>query len=260
MSQRTAEKAIGLLAERMYERHGIPKQTELPEATALALARGDHVAASLSDDIRLMTMAAGLGGGSGRNGADQDTLEALKLLAVMDGLAEAKFPPRPLQAPAVKSEDDWKKSRGPYRKTRLKQSGLRAEARGLIASSAIFLIGPEEGPVRIGVSKQPMDQLRLMNRHCLLTSYIGFEGYAASNAKAQRTMREVIEYAKDRGLRHPVKTDVLMLPMGTAIEVVMRVAAQIGIALLSKEEKTRTIAEFEKTEWQREDQAFDLGG
>lgn len=257
VSQRAAERAIEVFALRMYSRHSIPAATLVPEAVRIALQRGDPVATVLGDDARLLMMAAGLGGGDGRRKVDRFTSEALALLTIANDRADAAFPPEPVESPARESEfDAWLRSkgaRGPSRQRLMKEAEQEAEARGVFAFRALFLIGPEEGPVRIGVSKQPMDQLRLTNRHCLIDSKLGFERYATSDAKAHRIMHSVLEYAKVRGLRHPNKNDVLTIPMTTAIAVVDRISAQLGIALLTKDEKNRAIAEFERSERERED-------
>lgn len=262
-SQRDAETAVRAIARRIYRRHAITESTSLQDAVAIAAARGDHVAAALSQDRRALAMAAGLAGGNHRKRADRETVDALQLLAVRDTFAEAKFPP----PSATSAAPAWdcaemrvpKGRRGPSSSRRLAQAERKAEARGII-SSALFVMGIDDGPVRVGLSRHPQEQLRLSNRHCLLTSHIGLERYATSNAKAQRVVHAVMDYAKTRGLRHPTKQDVLTVPMNTAIAIVHRMSEQLAIPLLSKEEKARTIAEFERAEWEREDRAFDLEG
>lgn len=259
LSQRTADKAIQLIAGRMYRRHGIPTETGVQEAIAIALDRGDPVASVLADHARLLIIADGFGGGDGRRKVDRFTGEALALLAIANDRADAAFPQKPIKSPTAESEfDAWLRSkgaRGPSRQRLLKETEQRGEARGHFAFRAVFLIGPDEGPVRIGVSKTPADQLRLVNRHCVLDSKLGFEGYAISSVKAQRIMTAVLEQAKNRGLLHPDKrkADTLMMPMMAAIEAVERARERLGIALVSKAEKMRAISDAMNREFAEDD-------
>lgn len=259
-SERAAEFVIAEFARRLRQRLSLPPETSLTDVVRQGLDDGDPVAEMMAEDSDLRRVVEGLTHASARNRAANKTLDAIKLLALADAQAErGRAPAAKSDTPLASADMVVPKARPRRRQGILKEAEQKGEARGVFAFRALFLIGPDEGPVRIGVSKQPVEQLRLANSYCLLSSHLGYEGYATSNAKALRVARAVVDYAATRGLRHPRKNDVIMVPMTTAIEVVSRVAAQLGIALLSREEKTGTVAEFEKSEWEREDVASGLG-
>ncbi|MBY0561473.1 hypothetical protein [Hyphomicrobium sp.] len=126
----------------------------------------------------------------------------------------------------------------------MKEAEQTGEKKGLFAFRALFIAGPVEGPVRIGVSKAPEDQLRLMNRHCLLTSHLGFEGWSTSSGPPQRVLHAMLDVARRQGLLHPdpEKADTIMVPMASAIETALKIAKRCGVQFMTEADKTQAIA------------------
>jgi hypothetical protein len=113
------------------------------------------------------------------------------------------------------------------------------EAEAELDLVSIYVIGPDEGPVRIGVSRDPDERFRVARVNCVLESKLQFRDSLQGSEKAHEIVDAIIKGCEARGLH--IKADWVQLSAKTAIETIRRTAKMFGVKLLSPDQSTMLV-------------------
>lgn len=110
------------------------------------------------------------------------------------------------------------------------------EAEAELDLVSIYVIGPDEGPVRIGVSKDPDERFRVARVNCVLDAKLQFRDSIQGSEKAHEIVNAILKGCEARGLH--IKADWVQLSAKAAIETIKRTAQKFSVKLMSPDQAT----------------------
>lgn len=113
------------------------------------------------------------------------------------------------------------------------------EAEAELDLVSIYVIGPDEGPVRIGVSKDPDERYRVARVNCVLDSKLQYRDSLQGSDKARDIVEAILKGCEARGLH--IKADWVQLSAKAAIETIKRTSKMFGVKLMSPEQTTALV-------------------
>jgi len=102
------------------------------------------------------------------------------------------------------------------------------------------VLGPDDGPVRLFVSADPKERLRVSNANCALDSVLQAELYGSRGA-IERVHKIVSEGAARAGFLRAGKRDWFNMTAPAMLSAIQRTAQRCSVSFLTREEKAALI-------------------